>query len=87
LEVAIKNIGLKIWRDIGNHVLERIIVVMELETPWEPLWNPIKNKTFWYHGIVLPNLDAQKRMKCFNYKGDKRNYDNFKRRIFIRMGW
>lgn len=86
LEVVIKKIGLKNWRDIGNHVLERTIVVMELETPWESIWNPIKNKAFWYHGIVLSNLHAQKRMKCFNSRGDKRNYDNFKRRMFLRMG-
>jgi hypothetical protein len=86
LEVAIKKIGPKNWRDIGNHVLERTMVVMELETPWEPIWNPIKNKVFWYHGIVLPNLHAQKGMKCFNFRGDNRNCDNFKRTMFLRMG-
>jgi hypothetical protein len=46
LEVVIKKIGLKNWRDIGNHVLDMTIFVMNLETPWEPIWNLIKKQSF-----------------------------------------
>jgi hypothetical protein len=55
-----KNTETKVVWPIENHPLELWRIKIELETPWELMWNPTKKKTFWYDEIVVINPHAKK---------------------------
>jgi len=49
LEDIIKNIKPKTIWSIENHPLELQRIKTEPKTSRESIWDPIENKTFWYH--------------------------------------
>jgi hypothetical protein len=43
-----------------NHPLELRPIKTELETSWESIWDPTKNKVFWYHDTMVTSPHAKK---------------------------
>ncbi len=60
LEDILKNIEPKTVWPPWNHPPKLKCIKTKLETPWEPIWDPIENKTFWYHKTVVTSPHAKK---------------------------
>jgi hypothetical protein len=53
LEDVPENIESKTIQPIKNHPLELRRIKTELKTSSEPIWDPAKNKAFWYHETIV----------------------------------
>jgi hypothetical protein len=52
LEDITKHVGSK----LSKVTRKRPTNVVEPKTPWEPIWDPTKNPTFWYRKAVVPSF-------------------------------
>jgi hypothetical protein len=53
LKDIIENIELKMIRPIGNHPLKLRHIKTKPKTSRDLIWDPIENKTFWYHETLV----------------------------------
>jgi hypothetical protein len=77
VEDVTKNIELKIIWPTRNHPPELQCIKIELEIPWELIWDPID---FYFFGTMrlLWQVHTPKRTKLIHPKGELMNYVDFK---------
>ncbi len=59
LEDVIENNKPKIIWPTENHPPKLQCIKTELETPWEPIWDPTKKRN-WYHETIVTSPHANK---------------------------
>jgi hypothetical protein len=61
LEDVIENTKPKLIWPTRNHPPKLWCIKIELETSWKPIWDPTKDKVFWYHETIVTNPHARKK--------------------------
>jgi len=65
LEIAIEKTKMNIEtiqlpKLMGEPFPKLMFITLQEGVSWEPMWEPIKNPTFWYHEGMLPSPAASK---------------------------